>query len=220
MAILRRMSRVPADTVLFRALVAAALSATLALSACGGDDPETATTPGAAPAATTVTGTTEVPVTSSPGGDEPAPVTNDNAKDEPTREESEAAIARTEKAAKEASEGLSSKPKSTDDLTQQVKKANDALKAAGYKVAKPTVSGEESVALTVNDNLVTIVFLRSPRDAAASQAGIETNFAKSPQKMKLARKANRLFILSLPTDPSASQLKQYREVRKIVNGAV
>lgn len=212
------MFRVPADTVLTRFLTAAALAATLAVSACGEDSSEKASTPAASsPATTAAPATTGAPGTPA-GGDAAGP--DVPSPDEPTAAEAKAAIEKTKKVAREASKGVSTEKKSTKDLTQQVKAANDALKVAGLQVSKPIVDGEDGVALSVENSLVTVVFMRSPRDAAAAGAAAETNFAQSPQKIKVARKANRLFILSLPSDPTAKQLKTFRQVRKIVNASV
>lgn len=210
------MSRVPADTVLLRLALAAAIA--LPLSGCGGDDAETASTP-VAPVATTAA--PAAAGASTP--DSAAPTSGPKAisvpgADDPDAEATDEAFQETKKAAEAAAETASPAKQSNDELAQQMKVAYDALNDAGLSPGKPIASAEDSGALTIQDT--TVAFFLSPRAAAAAGAALESAFKASPQHVKVARKANRLFLLSLPQKPTDAQLETYRKVRKVVNGAV
>lgn len=212
----------PADTVLLRLALAAVIA--VPLSGCGGDDkPEQAAAPPAAstpqsattstsppqPAATTPTtpeaAGKEGSAEAAPGAD-PATVA--------PKSGNEPAVSETPASAKKASP----KKASSDEIAGDMKKVHEALKAEGFDPGKPIVSDESSGALQVKET--TIVFFPSPKLAAEQAARFAKVFEGSPQFVTVDRKANRLFLLSLPTKPSDEQLDNYRKIRKIANGAV
>lgn len=220
------MSRVPADTVLLRFLVAATLAATVVLAGCGGDDPETASTPASTPAAASTPnpappiGTTDTtPTTPDAGaGESPQDAPDSGGSALPPGAATGAGADSAPADTKETAAKASPSKKSNDEIASDMKKVYDALKENGLDPGKPIVSGEESGALQIKDT--TIIFFPSPRQAAEASARFSEALKDSPQFVEVARKANRLFLMSLPTKPSDAQLENFRKVRKIANAAV
>lgn len=214
------MSRVPADTVLLRLALAAVIA--VPLSGCGGDDNAgQAVVPPTTPAPQTAT-TSTTPPAPTPS----TPTSPDAAKDSPDaaaapdpaaaapKSGNAPVISETPASVKKASP----KKSSSDEIAGDMKKVHDALKGEGFDPGKPIVSDESSGALQVKET--TIVFFPSPKLAAEQAARFEKVFEGSPQFVTVDRKANRLFLLSLPTKPSDEQLENFRKIRKIANGAV
>lgn len=214
------MSRVPADTVLLRLALAAVIA--LPLSGCGGDDapeqastppgtsiPQSATTSSTPPTPTATTPTTPgaKPSSGKKGAAASDPALVAPAADEPSVSETPA-----------SAEKASPKKASSDEIAGDMKKVHEALKKEGYDPGKPIVSDESSGALQVKET--TIVFFPSPKQAAAQAAKLKKVFEGSPQFVTVDRKANRLFLLSLPAKPTDEQLSTYRKIRQIANGAV
>lgn len=214
------MSRVPADTVLLRLALAAVIA--VPLSGCGGDDnagqavvPPTTPAPQAATTSTTPPAPTPSTPTS-PGA--VAPKAEGKATDEEPAAAAPSPNTPTVSETPESAKKASPKKASADEVAGDMKKVHDALKAKGFDPGKPIVSDESSGALQIKET--TIVFFPSPKLAAAQAARFKKVFEGSPQFVTVDRKANRLFLLSLPTKPSAEQLDTYRTIRQIANGAV
>ncbi|MBJ7473219.1 MAG: hypothetical protein JHD16_18070 [Solirubrobacteraceae bacterium] len=208
------MSRVPVDTVLLRLALAAAI--TLPLSGCGGDDADSAVAP------TTQAPVTTTPTTPAATAGPTAPSAEDQKGNEDVPDAAASADAAPDDDApvdtKTSAAKASPKQQSNDEIAGDMKKAYDALKAAGFDPGKPLVSGESSGALQIKET--TVVFYPSPRLAAEQAVRFEEALKGGPQQVKLARRANRLFLLSLPTPPTAKQLEDFRKIRQITNGAV
>lgn len=197
------------------------------MSACGGDDPERASTPAVtapAPASTSTTPATPTATTPSTTPEkaskadkdaepEDGPAVNATAADDPAAISDE-----TAQSVKKAS----AKRQTPDQIAADMKKVHSALKAAGIDPGDPVASdtGSDAAALAVDGGSTTIIFFPSPRMAADNAAKFEKVFEGSPQFVRVDRKANRLFLFNSPTKPDEQQLKRYRQIRQIANGAI
>lgn len=215
----------PADTVLIRLAVAAAIL--VPLSGCGDDKPETASTP---PAVTTPADAAPAttPAPTSPAAEEPKTSDDgdDSSKKDGAKGDEPAAEARTVDPtpvtadAPESVKKASPKMAPPEVIADQVKTVHDALKKGGYKPSDPLNQGDRAGALEVKGTKTTILFFPSPRSAAENAAQYEKVFSGSPQSVTIVRKANRLFLLSVPGKPSDSEQKTFDEIRKIANDAI
>jgi hypothetical protein len=104
------------------------------------------------------------------------------------------------------------------DIKSQVNQANAALSKADEQTAK--VDSPAPSMGAIQDGNTTIVFYKSAHSAAKNAKDFQAAVATNPTYGRIARKDNRVYLLSTQKAITDADLKAFKTVQSIVNGTL